>query len=180
MPTVEAYIPPNISTGPDPLRSLKLIDNFKLYDQIFSVFPSKAKESLSGSREATDTALAAASILHTLLKGDDRTLPDLHPNLFNALAEDPTCKSRLFLAAALRPFSEMTFVDEKDRTQPVVWLSLWESLRLGTQSHFLDGIPPLYAAAKLLSKPDVSSERLQKPSKRVAIGAIIFYIVRIH
>lgn len=50
---------------------------------------------------------------------------------------------------------------------------LRESLKLGTQNHYLDGIPSLFSAAQLLKSPTFVHEKDQHRSERVAIGLLL-------
>jgi len=58
----------------------------------------------------------------------------------------------------------LVYTDVKGRQQPVSEIVLRDGLKLGTQNHYLDGIPALFAAADTLK--DLSAEQ-----DRVAIGS---------
>lgn len=45
-----------------------------------------------------------------------------------------------------------------------------ESLKLGTQNHYLDGIPSLFAAAQLFKSPTFVDDKGHNRSERVEIG----------
>lgn len=64
----------------------------------------------------------------------------------------------------------MTYLDKKKKTQQAIEFIIRESVKLGKQNHFLDGVPALFAAARLLQNPTLDQEKFQKPSERVAIG----------
>lgn len=159
------------SPGRDPLHSLKLIDGLSLYPQIFFVPPST---SITVDPSTFPTSLAAASILHSLITGStsadpigSASLPSLHPLFFSTLLEPLSSSAspipRLYLAAALTPYRNMVYTDVKGRQQLVSEAVLRDGLKLGTQNHYLDGIPALFTAAELLK--DLSAEQ-----DRVAIG----------
>lgn len=150
---------------------MQIINDFDLYDTIFSVLPLEITTAFSGAPGPRETALSAASILHRLLHPrEPSNLPPLHATLLAAVNTDPSCKARLYLGAALTPYKDITYRDKKKKTQSAIDLVLRESLKLGTQHHFLDGIPSLFAAAQLLENPVLQSDKFQRPSERVAIG----------
>lgn len=148
--------------------AIELFHECGLYEAVFGdteshtefTPPSPASESLT-----------AASMLHRLINPASSSVPltTVHPIMLTAVKSDPTCTARLFLAAALTPYAQSTY-QEKKKTLPTVSLILRDALRLGTQNHFLDGIPALFAAVPLLHNPDLSGLRFQVPSQRTAIG----------
>lgn len=114
------------------------------------------------------TSLVAASILHGLLTSPKTiSLPSIHPTLTSQLAVDPTLKARLFLAAALTPYKGAKYV-EKKKEKSVVEGAIRESLKLGVQNHYLDGIPTLFAAADVLHQPFL--HKFPEHLQRVHIG----------
>ena len=158
-----------LGLGRDPLGALYLIHNLSLYDAIFSVVPPEHSKTFSASSGSRQTALTAAYILHRILHPSPSfPIPSLHPTLLSVAGTDPSCKARLYLAAALTPYKGIVYHDRKKKPQSATDLVIRESLKLGTQHHYLDGIPPLFAAAQLLRNPAL--ERLRTPSERVALG----------
>jgi tRNA nucleotidyltransferase (CCA-adding enzyme) len=83
---------------------------------------------------------------------------------------DRSCQARLFLAAALTPFREITFLDSKNKKRPAVEAIIRDGLKLGTQNHYLDGIPPLFTASEILRSSELRRRRFAEVSERVAIG----------
>lgn len=122
--------------------------------------------------------MAAASILHALLHpAGSPILPTAHPTLFSQIKNDSTCIPRLYLATTLTPYKHVTYLDKKKKTQAIEFI-IRESVKLGKQSHFLDGVPALFAAARLLQNPTLDQDIFQKPSERVAIGQFRYLFAR--
>ncbi|KAF9040369.1 hypothetical protein BDZ89DRAFT_1060461 [Hymenopellis radicata] len=161
--------------GRSPLQSLATIIDAQLYDTIFCVLPAEIKSTLSAPICAPATALSYAALLQAVLEPDSSfSLPPIPPRLLSVFHDDPTCKSRLFLAAVLSPFLDITYVDRKKKTFPAVAAAIRESLKLGAQYHFLDGIPALFVATDLLKSSELlSGERFVGKSERVAIGMLL-------
>ncbi|KAF9458754.1 hypothetical protein BDZ94DRAFT_1269959 [Collybia nuda] len=160
--------------GRDPLLSICLIHKLSLYHSIFSVIPEAISSTFSAPPSASDTSLSAANILHALLHpAESPNLPVAHPTLFSRITNDTSCISRLYLAAALTPYRNVTYMDQKRKTQKAVEFIIRESLKLGVQNHFLDGVPSLFAAARLLQNPALDQEKFRNPSERVAIGLLL-------
>ncbi|KAK7029656.1 CCA tRNA nucleotidyltransferase, mitochondrial [Paramarasmius palmivorus] len=159
--------------GRSPLRSLQLIISLGLYESIFAGIPSSISSTTTATPASHTTALKAATILQTLLTPNGCDLPPVHPTLLKAVSEDPTCKSRLFLATYLSPYLGILYIDHKKKQCPLVEYVIRECLKLGTQNHFLDGIPALFTACQLLKGPDLSDERFKVPSERAAIGTLL-------
>ncbi|CAK5264654.1 unnamed protein product [Mycena citricolor] len=160
--------------GPDPKRSIDLINHLTLYDPVFNVLPSET--TLSSPLAPRSTSLDATFVLDSLLDPSGTTfepLPRIHPSLIQAVSKDPTARPRLFLAAALTPYLGLTYQDRKKKALPAVELAIRESLKLGAQYHFADGIPLLFSAAQYLKNPDLSEKRFQDPSERVALGLLL-------
>jgi len=107
----------------NPLFSLDMIDSLHLHDSVFWL-PPAMESSLSGPPAARSRGLVAATILDSLLShirvagsivGRQRPrydLPQTHPALLTH-ASDPNVQRRLFLAAALTPFRNVTLPDKK-------------------------------------------------------------------
>ncbi|KAH8086611.1 hypothetical protein BXZ70DRAFT_899809 [Cristinia sonorae] len=155
--------------GRDPLRAIQLIHNLSLYDPIFHIPASVATE-LSSHPAPSHVAFAAASLLHVVTQGDD-ALPALHP-LLKEVMKDKATQARLYLACALRPFHGIAYQDKKKKTVPAVDAAIRESTKLGTQNHYLDGIPILFAAADRLRQPAIETY-IGSETERVSIGLIL-------
>jgi tRNA nucleotidyltransferase (CCA-adding enzyme) len=160
---INSFIP-----GPDPLRAIQLINDLFLHPSLFSM-PSSIVSSFSSPPAHFSTSIAAATILHTLLYSPTSPpLPPIHPTLLTSLHSSPSLTARLFLAAALTLYRGITYSDAKNKKHPAVEAAIREGLKIGTQNHYLDGIPPLFAAADLLREP--SLEKFKGPMERVTIG----------
>ncbi|KAJ3506092.1 hypothetical protein NLJ89_g7066 [Agrocybe chaxingu] len=133
--------------GRDPLRSAQLICELKLYHSVFSVIPGEVKSNLPESLlgQVPNEALGAATILHALHAPEASELTHLHPSLLSVVSENPLVLARLYLAGLLLPYRSLTYTDSKKKTHPVVASVIRDSLKLGTQNHYLDGIPVLFA-----------------------------------
>ena len=147
-----------------------MVHELLLYDVVFSAVPGDITATFSETPAPSERALASASILHALLNDVDSDLPPLHPSLFEATKTDASSVSRLYLASMLAPFANVTYVDKKHKSNPATAIVIRESLKLGTQNHYLDGIPPLFAAHQLLHDALDDPRRLESPSPRLAIG----------
>ncbi|KDR85265.1 hypothetical protein GALMADRAFT_234024 [Galerina marginata CBS 339.88] len=160
--------------GRAPLHSAQLIHELSLYHSIFSVVPVEVKGSLPDTflNHDPSDALGAVSILGSLLSFEE-SLPDLkpHSSILSALHEDPSSKGRLFLAALLIPYMDLSYMDTKNKSHPTVASVLRDSLKLGTQSHFLNGIPTLFSAMPLI-KRHLEDHRKQ-PLDRVKLGLFL-------
>ncbi|GLB36528.1 putative tRNA nucleotidyltransferase poly(A) polymerase family protein [Lyophyllum shimeji] len=160
--------------GRDPFRAIQLISDLSLYDAIFSVIPQEIQATFSSPPAPRDTAFAAASILHALLHPNNSSrLPRLHSTYLAAVNADSSCRARLYLATTLTPYESVTYRDKKNKSASAIEYILRETLKLGTQHHFLDGIPALFSAANLLKNPVLTSERFPHPSQRVALGLLL-------
>ena len=60
---------------------------------------------------------------------------------------DPPFNARLYLATLLTPFLDIEYRNQK---QTLVETVIRDSLKLGTQNHYLDGIPVLFTATQLI------------------------------
>jgi len=157
--------------GPEPLRSIRIINDLKLYKSIYHV-PTQITSIASSSPKSWNLSLRAATILHDLLSltsPTENSIP-LHPALRSYVLEEPGCKARLFLAASLYPYHGITYPDHKGKEQTLVKCAIQDGLKLGRQNHYLDGIPTLYSAADLLQGVSLEQSKLKLPSERVAIG----------
>ncbi|KAF5312426.1 hypothetical protein D9619_003069 [Psilocybe cf. subviscida] len=159
--------------GRDPLRSLQLIHEVSLYHSIFSVIPSEVQAALPPTLSESNpkSALAAASILHVLLSvgSSDSLAP--HATLLSVARESSAPRARLYLALALLPYDGLVYRDQKDKAQSVVAAVIRESLKLGSQNHYLDGIPVLFSALSLVNEGlDAHDEQ---PMERVPLGLLL-------
>ncbi|KAG7090796.1 hypothetical protein E1B28_009880 [Marasmius oreades] len=159
--------------GQDPLRSIQLITSLNIYSSLFAGIPTDIVKTFSVHPSSEGDAMKAACILQTLLTPEDSSLPCVHPMMLKAVEDDATCKPRLFLGAFLTPFLGITYRDRKEKEYPVVEYVIRECLKLGSQNHFLNGIPALFSACKLLKNPDLNDKRFKNPSERVAIGLLL-------
>ncbi|KAF8823861.1 hypothetical protein HHX47_DHR9000095 [Lentinula edodes] len=157
--------------GRDPVHAISLIQDLSLFDPIFSVIPTDVVSTFSHPRSANIDSLKATSILRLLLSDTYTGLTPLHPLLTKAIHEDTTCKDRLYLAATLTPYLGVTYKDKKHREFPAITYVIRESLKLGTQNHYLDGIPALFAASEILKNPDLNQEKFRQSSERVIIAS---------
>lgn len=94
----------------------------------------------------------------------------MHPTLLSLANADPSCRARLYLATALTPYKNITYLDKKKKPQPITDLIIRESLKLGVQNHYLDGIPSLFAAAQLIKNRSSVDDKDQKRSERMTLG----------
>jgi tRNA nucleotidyltransferase (CCA-adding enzyme) len=113
-------------------------------------------------------SLIAATILHDLTQS--LTTPLLHPTLLKAFTDHPSTKPRLYLASALTPYASITYEDQKHKTHQACEIILREGLKLGSQNHYLDGIPTLFTAADTMRNPILTKFNI--PTERVAIGNV--------
>ncbi|KAJ7022043.1 hypothetical protein C8F04DRAFT_1312077 [Mycena alexandri] len=165
-----------IMKGPDPSRGIQLIDDLSLYDSVFNVLPGEVEASLSAPLAPRTLSVKAECILRSILSPPDSVLANItrvHPALVSAVKEDSTAAARLHLAAALTPYFGITYGDKKKKTASAVECAIRESLKLGTQNHYVDGIPLLFEAAQLLRNPDLNQEKFKTPSERVAVGLFL-------
>jgi tRNA nucleotidyltransferase (CCA-adding enzyme) len=163
--------------GRDPLRAIQFITNLSLYHAIFSTIPPDISATFSASPSPTETSLTAAVILHALLHQTHfPLLPAVHPTLLSLANADSACRARLYLATTLTPYKNITYLDKKKKPQPATDYIIRESLKLGTQNHYLDGIPSLFAAAQLFKSPTFVDDKDQKRSERVTVGRYFEYL----
>lgn len=165
--------------GPDPLRSIRIIDHLELCKSIYHV-PTHIISIASSSPKSWHLSLRAATILHGLLSlssPSENSIP-LHPTLRSYVLGEPGCKARLFLAASLYPYHGITYPDRKGKEQTLVKCAIQDGLKLGRQNHYLDGIPAMYSAADLLKGVSLEQSGLQLPSERAAIGTLMIAQLR--
>lgn len=162
--------------GPDPTRSIQLIEHLSLYNSVFNVVPPMVAASLSAPLAPSLSSVKAGCILRSILcpvGSPLEAITPIHPTLVSAANDDPSAIARLYLAAALTPHFGVTYMDKKKKPQSAVECAIRESLKLGAQNHFVDGIPLLFAAAQLLQNPDLNQEKFKTPSERVALGLLL-------
>ena len=75
----------------------------------------------------------------------------------------------MYLAAILTPFLGIEYRDQKKKDHPLVEAVIRDSLKLGTQNHYLDGIPVLFAATQLIKAQIESQHSLD----RVRLGLLL-------
>jgi tRNA nucleotidyltransferase (CCA-adding enzyme) len=166
-----------LSLGRDPLRAIEFIADLSLYQSIFSTIPPDISATFSAAPSPIETSLAAASILHTLLRPTySPLLPAVHRTLLSLVNTDSACRARLYLATALTPYRNITYIDKKKKFHLATDFIIREALKLGTQNHYLDGIPSLFAAAQLLKSPISFDGNGQQRSERVTIGRYFEYL----
>ncbi|KAJ8488681.1 hypothetical protein ONZ51_g3411 [Trametes cubensis] len=166
----------------NPLLAIDLINKLSLYTSVFSI-PEGLGIKLSDAPSSPQKALKAALVLHALanparsittLSGLSLpSLPAIHPLLLSEFSTPNNPSRRLFLAAALTPYRDLTYL-QKGKERPAVEAVIREGLKLGAQYHYLDGIPALFSAAQLLRKgvTDYQNGKLDKP-ERVWIGTLL-------
>ncbi|KAJ7275527.1 hypothetical protein B0H12DRAFT_264735 [Mycena haematopus] len=162
--------------GGDPSRSIQMIDQLSLYESIFNVIPPEVKASLSAPIAPSSSAVKVAYVLRSILNPINsalRNITPIHPVLVSSAKGDPSATARLYLAAALIPQFGITYLDRKKKPQSAVECVIRESLKLGVQNHYLDGIPLLFEAAQRLENPNLDQEKFKAPSERVALGLFL-------
>ncbi|KAH9486667.1 CCA tRNA nucleotidyltransferase, mitochondrial [Psilocybe cubensis] len=149
-------------TGRNPLQSANLIHQLALYPSIFCVVPPDAKSSMADvnlMQDYPNVALGSAVILNSLLSLDSALGFRVHPALLSNVKDDSSAKARIMLATLLTPFVGMTFLDKKKKIHPVVASVIRDSLKLGSQNHFLDGIPALFSSLSVIKEHVESHEQ---------------------
>ncbi|EAU92989.2 transfer RNA nucleotidyltransferase [Coprinopsis cinerea okayama7 len=159
--------------GRDPLRSIELIHQLSLFTPIVSALPSEILATLSNRPKDPELARRNATVLSLLLDPIDDQIPPLHPIYYRYLRADATTRARLYLASFLTPYLSLTYLDKKRKALPAVEAVIREALKLGTQNHFLDGVPFLFSAV-----PKVRQFLLEYPTfytehKRSRIGMFL-------
>lgn len=105
------------------------------------------------------------------------SLPPLHPLLLSTIGDSPSPLSRLFLAAALTPYKNQAYTDAKGKKHPLNEAVLRDGLKLGTQSHYLDGIPALFSAAEVLKDLHVEQDRVSLGLLLPVISAVVILLI---
>ncbi|KAG7450132.1 transfer RNA nucleotidyltransferase [Guyanagaster necrorhizus] len=160
--------------GHSPLHAMQLINEFDLYDSIFSAIPLEIKNTFSRTPEKVMLSLQCTAVLQALIDHSmSSPLLPLHQALLAVVNNDATCKSRLYLACAIAPYIGITYEDKKKKTYPAAFSVIRDSLKLGTQNHYSDGVPALFAASDLLKSPSLDDERFKTKPERVAIGMLL-------
>ncbi|PVG04799.1 hypothetical protein CPB86DRAFT_692433 [Serendipita vermifera] len=133
---------------PDPLYAIQLLHDFGLLSSIFIASPI-ALETATEKRQSLDLSAKGVASLHLLLSPESTgyDLPALDPSLLETTKNQKSTRARLYLAAALTPFRGIKF-EQKKKTVPLVDNVIREGLKLGSQNHYLDGIPQLFNAAE--------------------------------
>lgn len=145
--------------GRDALRSIELFHQLSLYNPVFfHAIPRQISSTFTRSDFDLDKGLANSVILKLLLDGKSPDIPAVHPLFTKHYHEDASAKPRLSLACALSPYQGVFYKDKKGKELPAVEAVVRESLKLGAQNHYLDGIPVLFLAVEpfrqLLEKYD--------------------------
>jgi tRNA nucleotidyltransferase (CCA-adding enzyme) len=147
------------------LHSIRLIHDLGLHNSLFSV--PQSSFTFSGSPAPAWTSFAASTVLHALLlEPSTLGLPSLHPLLLSHIPKDKTLRARLFLAAALTPFRQLSCT-VKNREVSATEVVIREALKLGLQNHYLDGVPALFAAADILKNPKLQEFSGEKKRSRI-------------
>ncbi|CAL1696684.1 unnamed protein product [Somion occarium] len=160
--------------GRDPLLAIRLINELSLYDSLFYI-PSSVAPEFSATRAPSVTAVVASSLLHIIiqpLSSPIARLPPVHPTLLNTVSRDYLLHARLHLACFLLPFLNITYKDRKGKPHEAVEAAIREGVKLGTQNHYLNGIPALFAATQLLRNPTIE-EQPGNLKERARIGMLL-------
>ncbi|KAG6885520.1 hypothetical protein C0993_000516 [Termitomyces sp. T159_Od127] len=159
--------------GRDPLGAIQLIRDLSLYDSIFSIIPPHVLAAFSSPPAPSEIAFTAALVTHNLLHANETSsIPSLHSSYLSAINADPTCRARLYLAAVLTPYKGISYQEKKKRPSAIEYI-LRDVLKLGTQNHFLDGIPALFSSADILQNSVLASEQFLHVSQRAALGLLL-------
>ncbi|KAK0500640.1 hypothetical protein EDD18DRAFT_1067916 [Armillaria luteobubalina] len=161
--------------GHSPLHAIQLIKEFELYDAIFFAIPPEIKNALRRTPDKVVLSLQCTAVLKALIERPESSpLPPLHRTLLLAVNNDTTCKSRLYLACAIAPYIGITYEDRKKKKAfSAAFSVIHDSLKLGTQNHYSDGVPALFAASDLLKSPRLDDEQFKSRPERVAIGMLL-------
>lgn len=99
------------SIGRDPLHSLQLVEELGVHDEIFYLAPSAKPSQPVAPRK---TSLIAATLIATFLsRGFNSPLPQLDERLTSHPLADHGTRRRLYLAAALTPFRDVSCPEKK-------------------------------------------------------------------
>lgn len=134
--------------------------------------PRAVSSTFSSKPAGSIKSVAAATLLHELLNPtvSPTSLAHIHKALISTTLSTPGTVARLYIAAALTPYSGITYIDSKHKTKLAVEGVIREGLKLGAKNHCLDGIPPLFTAAEVLEDRIKNMIKPNMPSERVAIG----------
>ncbi|KZV93551.1 poly A polymerase C-terminal region-like protein [Exidia glandulosa HHB12029] len=164
-------------TGRDPPTAIELIHDLSLYHTVFAVPPTIALlPTYLTTQPPRDpqTAVIATILVQNILSSSSDTSPlaAIHKTLLEHARNDKEVKARLYMGAAVTPFEGFYFTTKNRHVAQEAVIG--EGLRLGTQGHYRDGVPPLFGAAAVLHTPQLS--RLgwhPSGSKRVALGVLL-------
>ncbi|KIM33013.1 hypothetical protein M408DRAFT_14571 [Serendipita vermifera MAFF 305830] len=154
--------------GPDPVYAFQLLHSFKLLPSIFLPSP-QAQESASSESRSMDEAVAGVTSLDMVLYPVAGGLPALDPLFTTTAISDKSARARLTFAAALTPFRGLTYELKKKRIL-LVESVLRDGLKLGSQNHYIDGIPRLFNAAEMIIQ---AFPQPLEGKNRVAIGKLL-------
>ncbi|PCH33236.1 hypothetical protein WOLCODRAFT_159930 [Wolfiporia cocos MD-104 SS10] len=163
--------------GRDPVRAIQLIDDLSLYSSIF-LLPQVITSLLSEDLRPSSDSVAAATILGAICGTVSTStaslpLPSVHPFILSETLADRDVLGRIALACALTPYRGITYTDAKGKTHPAAEAVLRDGLKLGTQNHYLDGIPGLFAAWDILSERIAQYSPRDDDKDRAAIGMLL-------
>ncbi|KAH9921394.1 uncharacterized protein B0H18DRAFT_1086105 [Fomitopsis serialis] len=155
----------------DPLRALDLLLELSLYSTVFQAPQSAAS---SQSLEPVNHALAAGSIFRALCNPDHSpNLTPVHATLVDPFEKNMALRGRLYLACALTPYRDITYTDASGKHHPASEIVIHESLKLGAQHHYLDGVPWLFRAWKAIAPAVADLAQGQSPDDRRKIGVFL-------
>ncbi|KAI8983356.1 hypothetical protein BD414DRAFT_515839 [Trametes punicea] len=169
--------------GRNPLLAIDLMNRLSLYLSVFYI-PEGLGIKLSGSPATPLQGLKAAILLHALSDPTSSattlsglplpSLPAVHPLLLSEFSTPNNPSRRLYLAAALTPYGDLTYTQTKGKVRPAVEAVIRECLKLGAQHHYLDGIPALFSAAETVRRglADYEAGNVDKP-ERAWIGVLL-------
>ncbi|KZP00684.1 hypothetical protein CALVIDRAFT_475433 [Calocera viscosa TUFC12733] len=150
--------------GPNPLLAIQHIHSLTLYKSIYWL-PPAATSTLSGVPLEEDTGLVTASILHHLLSSPDTATL----TILTRARQDAQVRKYLYLAADLTPYGQLTYL-EKKKSAPAVEGIIREGLKQKLSNNDMTSTVGLFAAAHLLSKPELS--RFPPPDRK-SIGLVL-------
>ncbi|KAG9016272.1 CCA tRNA nucleotidyltransferase, mitochondrial [Tulasnella sp. 427] len=154
--------------GRDPLHSLQLVEELGVHEEIFYLASSAKPSRPVGPRRSS---LISATLLAALISEDFKSpLPRLEERLTSHTVADLGTRRRLYLAAALTPFRDVS-CPEKKKMIPASEVVIREGVKLGNQNKYLSGVPLLLQAHSVLSHP--TADKLSDPTPRVATGLIL-------
>jgi tRNA nucleotidyltransferase (CCA-adding enzyme) len=146
-----------------------------LYNPVFfSAIPQDISSEFSEPTFPLDRGLANSTVLDAILNRRlDSQIPIPHLIYLRHFQKDNSAKPRLYLATALTPYYGVTYADKKKKIHPGVEAVIRESLKLGVQQHYLDGIPVLFLAVDPVRQ--LCEEYASFPADRLrsSIGTIL-------